>query len=196
MPQGLSDTINLIASVISIVGGAISIGGALYKWLSPSRARGRSDRANNPTYPPTVAGQMSQAHTPANRSAKARKIPHPVILWFSAGGLLAVTIYAIELLVNYTQSGYQSTGVPAGSPLVAVNAALLVVALVCVIVVAIGMAVTAYRAQAPLWLATGILALVVSLCTIGIFSIVAFAPGVFYGLYGPDEQASGSPYRR
>lgn len=196
MPQGLSDTINLIASVISIVGGAISIGGALYKWLGSSRASGLADPANTPTYPPTVAGQAPQARTPANRSSRARKIPHPAILWFSVGGLLAVIAYAIELLVNYAQSGYQSTGVPAGSPLVAVNAVLIIVALVCVIVVAVGMAVTAYRAQAPLWLAIGILALVVSLCTIGIFSVVAFAPGVFYGLYGPDERDSVSSNRR
>ena len=58
----------------------------------------------------------------------------------------------------------------------------------CVVVVTIGIAVTAYRVQSRGWLVTGVITLVVSLCTIGIFSVVALVPGVFYGLFGPREQ--------
>ena len=140
-----------------------------------------------PSRQPT--GGPSRQPTARQTAQRAgRSVSHPVILGFSALGLLAVISYSIELLINYAQSGGASTGISTSSPLLGVNAVLVTLNLICVVVVTVGMAVTAYRAQRRGWLATGVIALVVSLCTIGIFSAVALVPGVFYGLSGPREQ--------
>ena len=207
MPQSLSDIINLIASVISIIGGMISIGGVIYKWsVKPGSAPAKkpSERTTS-TWPPASAPAPSRqpsggpARQPSGGPARqpaahqttqraGRGVSHPAILSFSALGMLAVITYSIELIVNYAQSGGVSTGIAASSPLLGVNAVLIALNLICVVVVTVGMAVTAYRAQRRGWLAAGVIALVVSLCTIGIFSAVALVPGVFYGLSGPREQ--------
>jgi hypothetical protein len=191
MPQSLSDTINLIASVVSIIGGMISIGGVAYKWLAkPGAAAPIQGKLSPASQSPrrTSAPPVRRPGAALPAKARARVVSHPVILSFSALGLLAVMTYSIELLITYAQSGGASTGLPPSSLLIGVNAVLIALNLACVVVVTVGMAVTAYRTQSNLWLATGVIALVVSLCTIGIFSAVAFVPGVFYGLSGPRNQ--------
>ena len=198
MPQSLSDTINLIASVISIIGGMISIGGVIYKWsVKPGAAPAKKPSERTPSTWPPAAPTPSRQPTggpyrrPAARQTAqraGRSVSYPVILSFSTLGLLAVIAYSIELIINYAQSGGVSTGISTSSPLLGVNAVLVALNLICVVVVTVGMAVTAYRAQRWGWLAAGAIALVVSLCTIGVFSAVALVPGVFYGLSGPREQ--------
>ena len=192
MSQSLSDTVNLIASVISILGGMISIGGVIYKWLARPGAFTTAKQAPpSPWLPAAPAPSRQPAGGPSRRPTAqptGRGVHHPVIFGFSALGLLAVTAYSVELLVNYAQSSGASTGISVNSPLFGVNAVLELVNLVCVVVVTIGIAVTAYRVQSRGWLVAGVITLVVSLCTIGIFSVVALVPGVFYGLFGPREQ--------
>ncbi len=191
MHQSLSDTINLIASVISIIGGVISIGGVIYKWLARpgvASTQRKSPPASPSPWRPSAPPVPHPSASPFTK-AQARGVSHPVILSFSALGLLAVITYSVELLVTFMQSGGASTGLPASSPLIGVNAVLIVLNLICVVVVTVGMATTAYRTQSWAWLGAGVLTLVVSLCTIGIFSALAFVPGVFYGLSGPREQS-------
>lgn len=190
MPQSLSDTINLVASAVTIVGGVISIGGVINKWSAKPGATTTTRRPNKQSPPPRIPtyGPIHQSAPQQPVQRVARGANHPVILSFSTLGLLAVVVYSVELLVNYMQSGGASTGVPANSPLIGVNAALVALNLGCVVVAAIGMAVTAYRTQSRVWLITAVIALVASLCTIGIFSVLALVPGVFYGLSGPRDQ--------
>ncbi len=191
MPQSLSDTITLIASVTTLIGSVIAIGGAIFTWqagpgaaLAPTRSGHQAPPPRSPAYGPA---RRAAGSAPAQRAR--RGVSHPVILGFTAAGLLVVTLYSLESLINYEQSGGVSTGLLAGSPLIGANALLVLVNLVSVVVVTVGMAVTAYRAQNWAWLTAGVIALVVSLCTVGVFSAVAFVPGVFYGLFGPREQS-------
>ncbi len=189
MPQPLSDTINLIASAVTIMGGVLSIGGAINKWRVKPNATTPPGRPSKRTSPPRAStfGPIQQPTTRQTAQSARRGANHPIILSYSTLGLLAVVTYSVEMLINYMQSGGVSTGVPPDGPLIGVNAVLIALNLGCVTVVTVGMAITAYRAQSRIWLLTGVIALIVSLCTIGVFSAVALVPGVFYGLSGPRD---------
>ena len=191
MPQSLSDTINLIASLASLIGGVIAIGGAMYTWWAITPAAKSTHRLPQQAIAKTMRLSASlprpRASSPPAK-APARGASHPIILGFSAVDLLAVIIYSLELLTNYAQSGGATTMLPSSSPLIGVNAALFVVNLACMTAVTTSLAVTAYRARSWGWASAGVIALAVSLFTVGVFSVVAVVPGVFYGLSGPRDQ--------
>jgi hypothetical protein len=184
MAQSLTGTMNVIASVVTILGGAGATLGAFTRWRArqktpapqplPSRGRG--------TYPPPT---IKQPAVKPQAQPVPRGVSHPVILSFALAGLLAVILYSAELLINDILSDGASTGVTPGSPLSYLNAALVALNLVCVIAVCMGVMVTANRIERPGWVATGVVTLLVALVTIGVFSVVALAPAVYYGLSGP-----------
>ena len=188
MPQTLTDTINLGASVVTILGAVSTTIGAVRRWRAgpkppkpgPRTPPGRGTRT---WPPPTVKQPVVRPET----SRAPRSASHPVILWFAVVGLLAVSAYSIELLVNAVLSGGASTGVAAGSPLAALNAVLVALNLVCVTVACAGVLMTAFRNERWGWVAMGAVTLLVALVTIGILSVVALAPTLFYGLTGPRE---------
>lgn len=184
MPQSLTGTMNLIASVVTILGGTGATLGAFARWHArqkaptpqplPSRGRG--------TYPPPT---MKQPAVKPREQPTPRGVSHPVILSFALAGLLAVILYSAELLINDILSNGASTGVAPGSPLSYLNAALVALNLVCVVAVCVGMMVTSFRLERGSWVAIGAITLLIALVTIGIFSAVALAPAVYYGLSGP-----------
>ncbi|HEX9038947.1 MAG TPA: hypothetical protein VF808_18335 [Ktedonobacterales bacterium] len=186
MPLNVQNTINLVASVITIFGGVMTTVGALVRWRTRNTSptppiAAPAARRSSPTWPPP-APQPTTPPAPAARGPR-----HRVIFGFSLAGLIAVTLYSVELLANYIASGGVSTGVPDGSPLIGGNAALFAITLTCVIVACGGVMVSAFRIERWGWVAGASIALAVSLLTIGIFAIVALIPTLIYGLSGPTE---------
>lgn len=188
MTQSLTNMINLIASVITILGGVGATIGAFMRWRAkqkmPPASAPPTPRLGQRTWPPAT---VKQPAVRPHAQPPARGVSHATILGFSLAGLLTVTIYSVELLVNQLTTG--STGVAASSPLIGLNTILFAINLICVLVVGFGAMITAFRGEHWVWVAASALTLAVSLITIGIFSVVALAPGVFYGLNGPRESA-------
>ena len=186
MAQSLTNMINLIASVITILGGVSTTIIATTRWrakqkLATAPPTSRAPNSRGPGGPVAATVKLPAVRLQAQRVA--RGVSHKPILTFSLIGLTAVTAYSVELLANVIATG--STEVAAGSALVYLNGFLLAINLVCLIAVCLRMMVTAFRVEQWLWLAVGAVILAISLITIGVFSVVAFAPGVYYGLSGP-----------
>ena len=194
MQASLSDTINLGSSIITLIGAGATVVGFVRKLMisSPPSA----PRANPPgaypaptppaSYPPVgyppagypPAAGRAPIYAPVATMARKR-IPHPVILGFAALALLCVVGYSLVLTYQYVQTGH--TGIPVGSPLVALNGVFVTINLIAGTVAMIGLLITSARVRWG-WFTAGVIGLLVMLVTIGIFSVVALVPACFYAL--------------
>ena len=192
MQTSFTDTINLGASVVSIIGAVATTAGFVRKLVTPAAPRTTSSvtPSSLPSsgfppvgYPPspTAGPSVPRPATSPVASPHRQRIPHPVILGLAAFGLLCVVGYSLVLLGQYLQTG--STNVPVGSPLLAVTGVLIVGNLLAGSGAVLGLLVTAARARAWGWVTIGVIGLVIMLVTIGIFSVVALVPAAFYALY-------------
>lgn len=191
MSSSVTDAINLAASVITLLGAGVTVVGFIRKLVTPRpRPQGRTQppiqghqASNTPhggyPYPgPYPTAPIVGAPMPVN----TRRVPHPVILSLSAIAVVCVVGYSLVLLVQFAQTG--STGIPDGSPLIAVNAVLIAGNLIFGCAAEIGQIIAASRARMTGWLVSGAIGLAVIVFTLGIFSILALAPTVYYSLFG------------
>ena len=145
--------------------------------------------AQQPGYPPAPQPGYPPAPQPGYAPARrTRLIPHPAILGFSALGLLCVIGYSLVLLYQYGTTG--STAVVAGSPLYVLNIFLVGGNLLGATVASVVVIIIGSRTRAWGWVAFGVACVVITLCTTGIFSIVALVPLWFYALFARPAAAS------
>lgn len=184
MPQSLTDMINLGASVITILGGSGATLGAFTRWRARQKPPAPQPQPSHGqgTWPPATAQAPVVRRT---APPSQRGVSHPAILGFALAGLIAIFLYSVESLINAVLSGGATAAVASGSPLSYLNATLIALNLVCTIAVCASMMVTAYRVERPAWVAIAALTLLISLLTLGVFSVVALAPALYFGLSGP-----------
>lgn len=198
MSSSVTDAINLAASIITLLGAGATLVGFIRKLMSPApRSLPPASPSNPPANAPYGGHTFSGSRPGARPTApvvgapapvSAPRIPHPIILTFSAIASLCVVGYSLVLLTQFVQTG--STGIPNGSPLIVVNAILIAGNLICGCAAEIGLIISASRAQATGWLVGGVIGLAVIVFTLGIFSIVALVPTIFYSLFGSNVRQS------
>lgn len=204
MQETLTDTINLGASVVTILGGIATTVGFIRKMMAPlappapPAASAPPPHGYSPAwYPPAPGYPPAQApgYPPAGYPAQwgqapvaappapvtTPRIPHPVIFGFAALGMLCVVGYSLVLLLQYAQTG--STAIATGSAFYLLNIVFVAGNFFGSVVSVIGLMISSARARAWGWLVTSIVGLVAVIFTIGIFSIVALVPAAFYALY-------------
>lgn len=191
MSSSVTDAINLAASVITLLGAGVTVAGFIRKLITLGpRPQGR-------TQPPSIQGSQASNTPPggyispsSNPTApivgaptpfNTRRVPHPVILSLSAMAVVCVVGYSLVLLGQFAQTG--STGIPDGSPLIAVNAVLIAGNLLFGCAAEISQIIVASRARMTGWLVGAVIGLAVIVFTLGIFSILALAPTIYYSLF-------------